>query len=93
MRATLLSDVSSVTAMQEKKLLRHLMDRGCLNLGTAIDLLWGSCEDGGPLTAEQHVRILLWRIREGLRPGWRIPLYPHCGMWRLIKVRNEAMAA
>ena len=92
MKAILLSDVSSATAAQEKIILRHLIDRGQITLGTAISLLWGDREDGGPLCADRHVRILMWRIREGLRPGWCIPLYPR-GLWRLIRVTNEAIAA
>ncbi len=96
MRAVLLSDVAiSVTRDQEKTLLRHMIDRGCIDMCKAVDLLYGHDEDGGPLSAEKNVSVKMCCLRAKLRPGWAIPRYPstRIGGWRLIQITYMDMAA
>lgn len=38
-----------------------------------IEALWGDDEDGGPLCAENAVRVYVWKLNKKLRPlGWQV---------------------
>ncbi len=96
MKSVLLSDVAfEGLPGQGRALLRHLLDRGRINLNEAVELLWGQCEDGGPLYAESIVTSNMSAIRAHLRPGWCIPKYPNARSagWHLIETSYRELAA
>ncbi len=100
-RAVLLSDVAYVGRVwrgdrsmgpQERKLLRHMIDRGSTRLDEAVDMLWGDCEDGGPLGAKRCVWSLMHYIRQRLRPGWSL-VNCYRQEWHLVELTEMDMAA
>lgn len=61
------------TPRTARRLLRKLIDSGQpVTVDELIDALWGHCSDGGPLTAENNVKVYISRLRKNLRPGVRI---------------------
>ena len=56
----------------QRALLEYLCAGGHGTNQQLADWLYAHRADGGPLTAEQTVGVMLHRIRRKLRPGWRI---------------------
>ncbi len=101
MRAVLLSDVAYMAHIrqsgrpfcpQEKILLRHMIDCGRISMESAIGLLWGGHEDGGPLGAANQVITLMHYIRRRLRPGWALTNH-HRKEWHLVQQTEMDLAA
>ena len=64
------------TRRRGRRILRHLIDSSHLvTFEELIDLIWGHQEDGGPLTAENGLKVEISQIRKNLKPGVRIKSY------------------
>ena len=101
MRAVLLTDVAYVRPLwsgdrplcpQEKKLLRHMIDRGRISMESAVNLLWGGQENGGPLGAESQVITLMHYVRQKLRRGWTLQNH-YRKEWHLVQQTEMDLAA
>jgi len=62
-----------------KQVLRHLMDNFGRHVTNdeLIHVLYGHDDEGGPLTAENIIRLHVTHLRKRLRPGWSIENVRH----------------